>query len=439
MEPTYPITARRRERPSTPGSAWRPRPPLRYTSRVTPRLPDTSVLFSLRSRRLACVAAVCAIVIGAAIHTPASASVDPKLAGRIATLAASEPEQSVVAWVYFTDRAGAERDPAASTPRAALSPRALARRAARAARCATSTPSDLPVHEPYVRALVARGARLRGASRWLNAASVELPARLVAELARLPFVARVELVPIAARLRGSRWPRPRASRRRRHRDGSRAPTPRARSGAAGARRHRVLRRRVQAARDDAGAAAPRAGALGRRRAGVHARLRLPHHAPRVRQPRRRRAARLHPRRHERRRRAGAGRAGRRPSHGTSTLGCVAGSKPGTYSGGAFGASVALGKTEYVPPRRRSRWTTGSSAPSGPTAWAPTSSRRASATPSSTIPTPSYTYADMDGRTTVVTLAAVEAVRRGITVVNAAGNEGAVAVALHHRARPTPTR
>jgi subtilisin family serine protease len=36
---------------------------------------------------------------------------------------------------------------------------------------------------------------------------------------------------------------------------------------------------------------------------------------------------------------------------------------------------------------------------------------------------SYTYADMDGRTTVVTLAAAEAARRGIVVVTAQGNEG----------------
>ena len=33
---------------------------------------------------------------------------------------------------------------------------------------------------------------------------------------------------------------------------------------------------------------------------------------------------------------------------------------------------------------------------------------------------------MDGRTTVVTRAAVEAMRRGITVCNSAGNEGATA-------------
>jgi subtilisin family serine protease len=41
------------------------------------------------------------------------------------------------------------------------------------------------------------------------------------------------------------------------------------------------------------------------------------------------------------------------------------------------------------------------------------------------PYPSYTYADLDGQTTVVTKAALEAARRGITVVDANGNEGAM--------------
>src|SRR5262249_38084389 len=42
------------------------------------------------------------------------------------------------------------------------------------------------------------------------------------------------------------------------------------------------------------------------------------------------------------------------------------------------------------------------------------------------PYPSYTNADMNGHTTVVTKAALEAARRGITVVTAAGNEGGTA-------------
>src|SRR5690348_10663901 len=102
------------------------------------------------------------------------------------------PDRPVALWVTFTDRAGAEHDPAA---RPALSPRALARRANRAHGVAV-TAGDLPVHAPYVHALEARGAVLRGTSRWLDAASVLASPALGVELTRLPFVDSVELVPL---------------------------------------------------------------------------------------------------------------------------------------------------------------------------------------------------------------------------------------------------
>ncbi|HKQ56807.1 MAG TPA: S8 family serine peptidase, partial [Candidatus Eisenbacteria bacterium] len=111
------------------------------------------------------------------------------------------------------------------------------------------------------------------------------------------------------------------------------------------------------------------------------------------------------------------------NHGTLTLGCVAGYKAGTYLGGAYAASVALAKTENIAsetPVEMDYWQFAAE-------WA--DSLGADVISSSLgysefdNPGDSYGYADMDGRTTVVTLAAAEAARRGITVVNAAGNEG----------------
>ncbi|MEP7027451.1 MAG: S8 family serine peptidase, partial [Candidatus Eisenbacteria bacterium] len=300
--------------------------------------------------------------------------------------------------------------------RARLTPRALERRLVRG-ELEDVVASDLPVHEPYVRALVARGAKLRGSSRWLNAASVTLSARQAVELARLPFVTSVELVPLG---RVSRDPEPFAA------DAVGALAPDAATPA-----------QAQAAPGDTafyGATfkqlnlmqVPALHAAGINGAGVlvcildggfrttHqiyaglsviARYDFVNNDPIV-------DDQVPP--------DAAGDA----SHGTSTLACIAGFKAGTYVGGAYGCAVALGKTEYgatETPVEMDNWQRGAE-------WA--DSLGADVISSSLgyygfdSPYPSYIYADMDGKTTVVTRAASEAVRRGITVLNAVGNEAA---------------
>lgn len=127
-------------------------------------------------------------------------------------LAAGASAQRSARWVYFTDKGpGAAVRLAAADPGAlGLSQDALERRAR--ARGIVLTPGsvltkaaapatdalldieDLPVHEPYLRALERAGAALRVTSRWFNAASVSCTETQARDIARLPFVARVENV-----------------------------------------------------------------------------------------------------------------------------------------------------------------------------------------------------------------------------------------------------
>ncbi len=346
-----------------------------------------------------------------AASAPAGAAL---VADEVSTLARTQPEARVVAWIRFADRAGAEHSPSALVAERGRRPaRSLERRALRGAGAERDlTADDLPVHAPYIHAVEARGLAVRGVSRWRNAVSVEGPASAVAALARLPFVAAIEPVARARALRPV--------------EGIEAtPAIEAARGVAPAT--------VQSPGDTAfyGATfrqlsmmqAPEAHAAGWTGNGVlvcvlDSGFRTTHaafsglsivatrdfvHGDTIVDDELGQDA------------AGAG------THGTMTLACIAGLKTGTFVGGAFGAAVALGKTEDVAtetPVEMDYWQFGAE-------WA--DSLGADVISSSLgyfdfdLPFPSYTYADMDGKTTTVTLAAAMAMRRGIVVVTANGN------------------
>lgn len=112
-------------------------------------------------------------------------------------------------------------------------------------------------------------------------------------------------------------------------------------------------------------------------------------------------------------------------HGTNTLGAIAGYQPEKLIGPAFGASFILGKTENTEWERHmeeDHWVAGAE-------WA--DSLGADIISSSlgyrdrfTHGEEDYTSEDMDGETTVVAQAAKVAASKGILIVNSAGNEGA---------------
>ena len=104
-----------------------------------------------------------------------------------------------------------------------------------------------------------------------------------------------------------------------------------------------------------------------------------------------------------------------PRHGTLTLSAIAGFDPGNLIGSAYGADYAVAKTEDPcdeVPSEEDNWVAAAE-------WA--DSLGADIISSSLGYYDWYTYADLDGNTAAITIAADRAVSRGIAVFNCAGN------------------
>lgn len=334
-----------------------------------------------------------------------------------ALLALAGTARADVVWVRFADHGDLEHAPAAqrrAAARATVSARALERRARRGA--AEPFANDLPVEPRYVSALLARGFQVRVVSRWLNAASVEAAPERLAELAGLPFVSRiepVERVRVDSDLERATTEVVPAAAPRLAADASAVAEPgdAAFYGASAAQNALIESDRLHA-RGLSGA-----GILvtmidtGFRETHevfdslqVVARRDFVHGDTVVANE------------------AGQDDAGQ-DYHGTETLSVVGAYEPGVLVGTAFRAIFALAKVEVVTsetPVEMDWWQAAAE-------WA--DSLGADVISSSLgyttfdAPFPSYSYGDMDGRTTVVTRAAAEAARRGIVVVTAQGNEG----------------
>jgi len=110
----------------------------------------------------------------------------PRLSERLA----NGPRGRYAVWVYFKDRGPAADALAAA--QATVTPRALARRAARGS--VGVSVADAPPSASYVAAVSAAATKIRQESRWMNAVSVEATAAQVAAIEALPFVARVDVV-----------------------------------------------------------------------------------------------------------------------------------------------------------------------------------------------------------------------------------------------------
>jgi len=111
-------------------------------------------------------------------------------------------------------------------------------------------------------------------------------------------------------------------------------------------------------------------------------------------------------------------------HGSQVLSLAAAYAPGVYLGTAYGAAFALARTEDDAVESRVEEDNWAAA----VLWADTVGARIISSSlgyrdDHTDPEENYNYNDMDGVTAIVSKAAAEAIDRGMIVVNAMGNEG----------------
>lgn len=303
--------------------------------------------------------------------------------------------------IYFRDKAGTPFS--VSQPEAFLSGRALQRRQRQQI---AVLPRDLPVSPAYVQQLKAvPGVQLWYTSRWFNAAVVACDSATLGQLRALPFVQNTRTLNRGLP-QGSVQPRPAAAA-----PSDQPATDRSQYGKAYAQIRQVGAERMHAAGfrgEGLQIAVFDAGFTGVNTASVFAAMfaenRLLSTFNVVDK---------------------SGAVFGRDSHGTQCLSAMAGNEPGRYVGTAPNASYRLfitednaGGTEH--PVEEINWLV--AAESADSAGVDIISSSLGYT-TFDAPSPSYSYADMNGRTALSTRAAAVAARVGMLVVNSAGNDG----------------
>jgi subtilisin family serine protease len=350
---------------------------------------------------------------GVSAAPPPTAALLAKLDSRLVATLAAGASEDVPVWIELADKGETgPADLAAHLARArdALTEGSLRRRL-RAGVSPLVDYRDLPVHEPYLEQMRALGLRPYGASRWLNRAAVRAPATAWQGLAALPFVARISPVD---RVRVSADPIARPTPALPPRLGTQSTQ--ANPADYGPTWDQLDQVQLPALHDsgyigtgvlicmlDDGfyayrnheALKPIPVAPGRARDFVEGDTDVANDA---------------------------GCEGC-TAHGASTLGVVGGRKPGSYLGAAYGASFALGRTEYDLSEHVIEMVYWAQAAEWADSLGADIISCSLGYSSFDAPDPDYTYADMNGRTTLVTLAAVVAAEKGILVVTSAGNEG----------------
>ena len=324
-----------------------------------------------------------------------------------AALQVRGPDEPFVVWVTFADKGRNEiRKPV--IPSSLVTERSLSRRRNVLPEEQLVDGTDLPIEEGYVNALVAAGAMIRQRTRWFNAVSAVASSASIQEIARLPYVASIELV---ARY-GKRAPTPDGTG-----SGEVPPPPAKTEGVHsldyGQSINQVQQINVPAVHD-----------LGNHAEGVIVGVfdngfRLLTHESLVPMH----IIATHDFVDHKTSVVPSNPSTDFGSHGIETLSTIGGYKAGQLIGPAFGASFILARTENdssETPVEEDNWLAAIE-------WADSLGVQVTSTSLGYLtfdaPYTSWTWEDMNGRTTLISRAAAMAVRKGIVVVNSAGNEG----------------
>jgi serine protease AprX len=347
----------------------------------------------------------CLIVVGLSVAVGGVKSTD-----RLSAAARSASEsQSLMAWVYFTDKGGSEslRD---AVPRTVVSERSLQRRRKVRGENELVDYTDLPVDQSYVQQLSSQVQRVRQISKWFNAASVSATKEQLSSLEALPFVRSIDLVYRARATRALEQEQPVTDSPAGSNGGDQiydlnygsSLTQNQQINVPAVHNTGNYAQGVVVGVFDNGFRLLTHQAFDSLRSRIIATYDYVDHKVSV---------------------VPNNTSTSFGSHGVNTLSTIAGYYPGQLIGPAFGATIILARTENdssETPIEEDNW-------AAAIEWADSIGVDVTSTSlgynTYDPPYTSWTWQDMNGNTTLITRAADMAVARGIVVVNSAGNSG----------------
>jgi serine protease AprX len=320
----------------------------------------------------------------------------------------SGPGDKIAVWVFFTDK-GVTGEAGAVPPLDLISARALERRARVLPANRLVDEADIPVSAEYIGRVTPLVTRVRQTSRWLNGISADATPGEVARLETLPFVREIDVVVKYRRGNQTETAQP-----------APPPTSPGKSSATGTLNYgpstdQVTLENIPAVHSTGNSA--QGIIIGMFDNGVRLQSHQAFDSLRPRIIAQRdfvdRKTSVIPNNPD-------------PvfgGHGVNTLSTIAGYRPGEIIGPAYGASFILARTENdssETPFEEDNWASAIE-------WAESLGVQVTSTSLGYLTFDSgftsLTWQDMNGRTSVITRAALMAARRGVIVVNSAGNEG----------------